>query len=565
MRVSRSDAASRVGPSGSSLLWRAVGRFGSLVSALAYVAQRHRDALVLALGALFVRIAFFSGCWTWDQFAYAADAYRLLVPAPTMPLMPDGWAGWTEASTRWGIQLPAAAAFAVFGVGDASAALYPMLCSIGNVVVVYALAREAAGPSAGRIAAAIQCVFPLDVAYATQLMTDVPISFWLSLACLLLLRSGRLPASRRAAILSIAAGACFAMAYGLKFVALLTAPAFALLAVAGARPASRLLAFGAGAAAVASLEAAVSFVLTGDALYRLRVILQEGAFQAADFQAGHFGSLYTSLWAYPEWLLLTPRWVGPTFMVFGVALLVRLPSLSRLPRGMWWLLLWSLVVAVTFSVYPISSSPYVPLNKQSNYMLLFTAPAIAAGGALVASFARGPRLLLLAVLLGGGALFSLVEAEHNRSATDNARSLLSFWKEHPRVPIVTSLRSAYELKFRTAYRADNVFSFDGYLNAAAVGGTGRVYVAMDLDAMHVWPQSSPAWAHEAAQRPPSHWKRVRRFGGHESPLTHVTLFVVRVARQWGLLPPADAERSFHALHDWFHDRPLDLYEVGPNP
>lgn len=124
-------------------------------------------------GALAVRAGFFGGLLGWDDVEYveAARALRAGDYAPS-----------SSFRLRYGLIVPLAATQAWLGPSEYAAALVPLIFSLGSLVLVYALGVLYGGPSLGLAAAGLLAVLPLDVIAATDLHTDLPVSFCMAAA-----------------------------------------------------------------------------------------------------------------------------------------------------------------------------------------------------------------------------------------------------------------------------------------------------------------------------------------------------------------------------------------------
>ena len=103
--------------------------------------------------------------------------------------------------------MPIAASFALLGVNDFSFVLYPLLASLGSVVVVCLIGTALYDAGVGLIAAALVAVAPWDIAFASTMAIDLIASFLTALAVYGLVMGGRSRGWRAAAAYAAAAGA----------------------------------------------------------------------------------------------------------------------------------------------------------------------------------------------------------------------------------------------------------------------------------------------------------------------------------------------------------------------
>lgn len=127
---------------------------------------------ILAI-ALLVRVACFQGMvGLYDDVGYAEFAHQMATgtyepPPPT---------NYGTFGLRWGIVAPTALAYRLFGINDVSIALYPLLCSLAGIVLLYLFGRRLFDERTGLLAALLLAFFPLDIQYATRLWPDLPFS-----------------------------------------------------------------------------------------------------------------------------------------------------------------------------------------------------------------------------------------------------------------------------------------------------------------------------------------------------------------------------------------------------
>src|SRR6266849_4721237 len=140
----------------------------------------HRHAL-LAVGIFgfgaFLRLALWSGYGLGDDpnyFQTYFEIYRSGVYDPNEPY-----------AMRFGIWVPVVLCMKVLGVTEAGFIGAITFCSLLNLLLVYAIARQEWGPGGGLLAMALLAAFPLDVLCSTLFANDIILAaycfaaFWL--------------------------------------------------------------------------------------------------------------------------------------------------------------------------------------------------------------------------------------------------------------------------------------------------------------------------------------------------------------------------------------------------
>jgi hypothetical protein len=174
-------------------------------------------AAILALAAL-LRIVFFIGLVggdPQDDGIYYGNALFLYNDGPKYldlykNLPTDKPANPIAAfHLRPMVTYPTAAAFVLFGPGEISAAVWPLLISLVGVFVVYRLGTRLHDTFVGLVAALLCAFYPLEVINGTRILSDVQVGVFSAIALLLLLEAR----NRNSSALYVISGAAAAGAY----------------------------------------------------------------------------------------------------------------------------------------------------------------------------------------------------------------------------------------------------------------------------------------------------------------------------------------------------------------
>src|SRR3989344_9101540 len=131
--------------------------------------------LLIVLFGLALRLAFFSGMGISDSLVYSKTADDLnngrgINTDSTLTL-----------STRIGIVNATAFSYKIFGINDFSSVLFPLLTSLASIILIFYFGKLLFNENAGLISALLLSFFPLDVVYSTQLLSDLPSAFFMSM------------------------------------------------------------------------------------------------------------------------------------------------------------------------------------------------------------------------------------------------------------------------------------------------------------------------------------------------------------------------------------------------
>jgi len=104
----------------------------------------------------------------------------------------------------------------IFGLNKYSLALFPLLCSLGSIIVIYKLGSLLFNKKIGLIASFLLSIFPLSVIYSTRSMPDIPMTFFMVLSVFLFLRAELGKNNKNNYILYILSGIFWGMSYLIK-------------------------------------------------------------------------------------------------------------------------------------------------------------------------------------------------------------------------------------------------------------------------------------------------------------------------------------------------------------
>jgi hypothetical protein len=179
---------------------------------------------------------------------------------------------------RYGLALPAAICFALGGVNEHSAAVFPMLASLAAIAATWDVTRRLTGSfSAGHIAAALLCLNGLEIEHSSSLLASGPLASLTILSLWLLILGFQVGAQkwRLRALLWCAAGLVAGYAFSVKITAALipiSVGVWVLLALKR-RDVWVCLAWVALGTGVALLfELSLHWIVNGHPLYRLLAI-----------------------------------------------------------------------------------------------------------------------------------------------------------------------------------------------------------------------------------------------------------------------------------------------------
>lgn len=384
--------------------------------------------------ALALRVLFYTGFFGSDEVTYVETATNIATG--------DWRASNYIGATRYGMNLPVALFIYLFGLSEASANLWPLLCSIGEVALVFVIARWLWDTRVAVVSALLLALLPLHVHFAGRMMADPPLAFFLTLSVALLLRA----AYSQYWLTFLAAGLAWGGVFWVKeSVALLYAPVFLLLGIYRTRINSRLVLLVPGMGLAVAANCALMYGVADNPMHVFDII-NKGV-------SGYQGIVVeSSPWFYFRYLFLDIR---HTFLlgflaVAGVILYaIRFLLDKNTDRNTQFVVLWVLLLVGMFSFAVVSVSPVKLIMKQTNYMLIFVGPMTVLAGWFLVALPRRIFVTLGALTVSGSLVLAALEQQAITAFTANSRAAYAFVRDQP---------SAFLLGTTNNERAINFYS-----------------------------------------------------------------------------------------------------------
>ncbi|MEK6950006.1 MAG: glycosyltransferase family 39 protein, partial [Nanoarchaeota archaeon] len=321
--------------------------------------------LLIALFGLILRLIFFSGMGISDSLTYSKTANDLnagkgIDPESTLTL-----------STRLGLVYATAFSYKIFGINDFSSVLFPLLTSIASIILIFYFGKLLFNKKTGLMAAFLLSFFPLEVVYSTQLLSDLPSMFFMSLGVYIFLYA-ELKSKLKYGLCYLLAGVFIGIGYMIRESALLIALFFIAYIIYKKKIKKEYFLVPLGVILVFALESLIFFSLTNDALFRFNA--SQKYLRESVIAHNYFGRLDfpTGLFHYP-WLFLTNNLLAFFYIpVFVSALYL---FFYRRKESIL-LLLWLIPLLLYLSFGSSSLTEYLPFKAADRYTEIFTIPAI---------------------------------------------------------------------------------------------------------------------------------------------------------------------------------------------
>lgn len=368
-------------------LWRHRASPGLLQRACEQLMRAGLAVIVLLMGALGLW-ALVEACGGLDSHGYVSAARalasgHLVVPQPLVSWLPLERAveslaplGWVPAVDGRGIVplypvgLPLVMAVFEALAGRGGPFYVAPALGAATVALAFALVRRVDGAHAAGLAAALVASHPVFFTYAIQPMSDVPATFWVLLALVLLYRDRQLPA-----LAGMAAG-----------MALLTRPTLLLVGLVLAGISANRRRFVLGLFPFVALFIAVNTVLYGSPL-------ASGYGQSVDLFA--VGVVPRNVVVYGKWLLIVNT---PLLMALLVAARFVVDQRFFLVGGS-----VCLAVGVPYLFYAFDADDWEMLRFLLPGLVLLVMLASMAAAALVRRYVPAPVAPIVVLVMAGSA------------------------------------------------------------------------------------------------------------------------------------------------------------------
>ena len=340
--------------------------------------------LVVIVINIMLKWQFFCGLVQADDFSYGVYSYTMFR---------DIWP-WSEdmdfRMLRFGLLLPPALFFRIFPLTEFIAVLFPMIASVGTIILVFFIGRLLFGPMVGIMSAFIIATFPSDVIFGTMLLPDIVVPFYLCGTVLFFLHAERRE-GLKAKILYGLAGFFVFLAFITRENSYYFLLYFTPFAFTTERWKRGLYYVGIGFGLPIMLLYGVYYLKTGDFLFNVHLATKarDGQIASGYIPPNSVNRFTQFYYMFPVFFKRLGRFMsamhGLTFY-FGVPCLVYTAVKAVRKKNRMWLVIpwWFLLVYLFLEFGTLSFSHYQVMKKLPRFLLTLT-PAMAIGYGVVMS------------------------------------------------------------------------------------------------------------------------------------------------------------------------------------
>lgn len=378
--------------------------------------------IVVLLFAVVTRAAGYSGFFGSDEVTYTESAFKLLQ---------GDWAvAAYVGANRYGVNLPVAALGALLGQNEVAAALWSLLCSVGEVGLITWFGMRRFGIRTGVLAGLLLASLPIHVHFAGRLMADAPLALAISASFVLFLEGER----RGSSLAFLGAGLAAGFSFWIKQGTIFYLCVFLLYPLLFRRFDLRWgwMLFGLALAIAANF--ALFAGLSGDPWFMVRAVRER---QGSGYleQGLASGAMVDTPLYYLDYLFVRVFHTGALGLLVVAAILwapQQGPARSAYRQLLW----WGLGLLALLSMLPIRFSPLIFVPKQTNYMLMFVAPLCLLAALTLARLPSRTLAVASVVVLGPAVFLSLLQQASVRVFTANSRAAVAFVRvTQPAAPV----------------------------------------------------------------------------------------------------------------------------------
>jgi len=503
-------------------------RAASFIAALKRVDARTWLAAILLL-ALSLRLYFFVGLNWADDPWYVNEANEVLKGY----FHPEN-----NLNRRIVTYLPMALSFYCFGINEFTAVLFPLACSLIEIILIFAIGNRFVNKNTGLLAAFLLAVYPLHINYSTMAMGDVPISLFGSLSVFLFLL-GREHAWKGNQTFKTRIGT-WLLFFGAGFIAYTS---YLIKELGLLPPLFMFVCFVYDIIKMRSLNFHYSFVLIGflaaffseAGIYYLTgsidpfVSLNQGIdFFSDEENLGHlsfnlnyyFRYMFNPAFIFNLEPLRDKGWFYYNYFSFffylvGISIVY---LFIKREKDCYPIIGWLLVIFLWMQFGSMSYTKYIPMHRLDRHLTIISIPSILLFSAALYTFIQsysysGPLKKLTGQILAGTMLLILSvfwfsnligTTKFQTGRTEDIRKIYETVKDIDK-PVYTSEHAAAFLKFLSGYRKDNFM----VIPALSCTKTHDSYVVTNAELGWILSATYISTLPRCILDPPEHWRLIK--------------------------------------------------------
>ena len=399
---------------------------------------------------------------------------------------------------RWMMIFSITASFILFGFSDFSAALFPLLCSLGSILLIFYMGKNLFNEKTGLIAAFLLSIFPLNVIYSTRITPEVPLAFFMALSVFMFLLGEQRKKDRGFLNLKnlyfLLSGVFLGIGYLTKESAIILASFFILYSLYKRKIRKEYLLIFIGFLMIYSIEGFYYYDNTGDFFLRPHLNSKVAAFKyevelkrllKSENVYGMVEVIYMSNPdLYPKLLLnQKPPWrskINESFGYFYYFVILSLAALTwyrfrgKCPKKAHIPMLWALSLFLFLEFGPMgiefnSGNAFIKYNvivKSLRYLTMLTIPSLLIMASFLSTDNRKVKLFILplSLIILLATSIPIMGTVHTDfvSRIEGVREASEFFEAHPGARVYSDFLGVGFMKYYTGYTGNYTFVGFGY-------------------------------------------------------------------------------------------------------
>lgn len=426
--------------------------------------------LIIIIFGILLRIIFFSGYQVGDDKHYLVQAYKFSIGN-----FEPGDNIW---SVRIGLVLPTAIFFSLFGVNEVSMSLFPFICSIGVIILIYYFGKLLFNTQVGLLSAFLLSFFPLDVIFATQLYPDIPLEFFLSLGIFFFLK-GEKTDKRMYYLLS---GIFIGIAYFCRITVLIIVFFFIFYILYKKTIKINYLIIPIVILLILIFESCLYYFQTGDFFYTYSTTFSHGINIGYPLTRG-------TNWGIEPLLILTTEQELGFFYYFIFPIIVYL--IFKRDKNIIIPLMWIIPLLLYIFYGPVDFSEYRTLLRDARYLSIITIPGLLILSYYLVQIIHKKIISIYIVVFLLLTSIGCVIIDNSRIIDYIPKQIYTFYKKHPNTDLILRPFDYFSILFYSKFQINphlKLFYLEGYTGGDTVKDIKKCYPEVkgvsDLNKVH---------------------------------------------------------------------------------
>lgn len=277
------------------------------------------------------------------------------------------------ANQRYMMLYPTALIFKLLGANRYTIMIFPIICSLGQIIVTFMIGRLLANKTVGLTAALLMAIYPLDIYVGTVPYPDGPLGFFIGLSILFFILAIKAESKKKANSYGLLSGVAIGLAFFIKESAIFIGTFFVLYGLFNWKTTRLFFAISLGFLIVVLMDCVYFYFTTDNFLHRFDVLL----FSVHDSDNKMLQSAYSmrQRWHYIRWLSIPIYVYGGYFYFILLSMAVFIINKKIFEKGYLLAVLWfvGMLIHLSFGslLGPISYS-----TQLARYLSIISIPAV---------------------------------------------------------------------------------------------------------------------------------------------------------------------------------------------